>query len=83
MSGNLFGHSFRFSTWGESHGPAIGAMVDGVPPGLALAEADIQVWLDKRKPGQSKYVTQRQEPDAVRILSGVFEGRRRARRSRS
>jgi chorismate synthase len=75
MSGNWFGHSFRFSTWGESHGPAIGAMVDGVPPGIALAEADIQVWLDKRRPGSSKFVTQRQEPDTVRILSGVFEGK--------
>ena len=75
MSGNWFGHSFRYSTWGESHGPAIGAMVDGVPPGLALAEADIQSWLDKRRPGSSKYVTQRQEPDTVRILSGVFEGK--------
>ncbi len=75
MSGNWFGHSFRFSTWGESHGPAIGAVVDGVPPGLALAEADIQSWLDKRRPGTSKFVTQRQEPDAVRILSGVFEGK--------
>jgi chorismate synthase len=75
MSGNWFGHSFRYSTWGESHGPAIGAMVDGVPPGLALAEADIQLWLDKRRPGTSKYVTQRQEPDTVRILSGMFEGK--------
>src|SRR5689334_13519868 len=75
MSGNAFGHSFRYSTWGESHGPAIGAVVDGVPPGIALAEADIQVWLDKRRPGSSKYVTQRQEPDAVRVLSGVFEGK--------
>jgi len=75
MSANLFGHSFRFSTWGESHGPAIGAMVDGVPPGLELAEADIQVWLDKRRPGSSKFVTQRQEPDTIRILSGVFEGK--------
>ncbi len=75
MSGNWFGHSFRFSTWGESHGPAIGAMVDGVPPGLALSEADIQALLDKRRPGSSKYVTQRQEPDTVRILSGVFEGK--------
>jgi chorismate synthase len=75
MSGNWFGHSFRFATWGESHGPAIGAMVDGVPPGLALAEADIQAYLDKRRPGSSKYVTQRQEPDVVRILSGVFEGK--------
>ena len=75
MSLNSFGHAFRFTTWGESHGPAIGAVVDGCPPGLALAEADIQPWLDKRRPGQSKFTTQRQEPDQVRILSGVFEGR--------
>ena len=75
MSYNSFGHVFRFSTWGESHGPAIGAVVDGCPPGLALSESDIQPWLDKRRPGTSKYTTQRQEPDAVRILSGVFEGR--------
>ncbi len=71
----MFGHSFRFATWGESHGPAIGAIVDGVPPGLALAEDDLQVWLDKRRPGQNKFVTQRQEPDKVRILSGLFEGK--------
>ena len=75
MSFNSFGHVFRFSTWGESHGPAIGAMVDGCPPGLALREADIQPWLDKRRPGQSKFTTQRREPDQVRILSGVFEGK--------
>jgi chorismate synthase len=75
MSINSFGHLFRFTTWGESHGPAIGAVVDGCPPGLALTEADIQPWLDKRRPGTSKYTTQRQEPDAVRILSGVFEGK--------
>ncbi len=74
MSDNSFGHLFRFTTWGESHGPAIGAVVDGVPPGLALTEADIQQWLDKRRPGQSKYTTQRKEPDQVKILSGVFEG---------
>jgi chorismate synthase len=74
MSHNSFGHLFRFTTWGESHGPAIGCVVDGVPPGLALAEADIQQWLDKRKPGQSRFTTQRQEPDQVEILSGVFEG---------
>ena len=74
MSHNSFGHLFRFSTWGESHGPAIGAVVDGCPPGLALAEADIQPWLDKRRPGTSRFTTQRQEPDAVRILSGVHEG---------
>jgi chorismate synthase len=75
MSHNSFGHLFRVTTWGESHGPAIGCVVDGCPPGLALTEADIQPWLDKRRPGQSKFTTQRQEPDTVRILSGVFEGR--------
>ena len=75
MSFNSFGHVFRFSTWGESHGPAIGAIVDGCPPGLSLSEADIQPWLDKRRPGQSKFTTQRREPDQVRILSGVFEGK--------
>ena len=75
MSFNSFGHVFRFTTWGESHGPALGAVVDGCPPGLALGETDIQPFLDARRPGQSKYTTQRQEPDAVRILSGVFEGR--------
>ena len=75
MSFNVFGHAFRFSTWGESHGPALGAVVDGCPPGLPLSEADIQPFLDARRPGQSKYTTQRQEPDQVRILSGVFEGK--------
>ena len=75
MSFNSFGRVFRFSTWGESHGAAIGALVDGCPPGLALAEADIQPWLDKRRPGTSRYTTQRREPDQVRILSGVFEGK--------
>ncbi|MDE2199898.1 MAG: chorismate synthase [Rhodospirillales bacterium] len=74
MSHNTFGHLFRVTTWGESHGPAIGGVVDGCPPRLALSEADIQPWLDRRRPGQSKFTTQRQEPDAVRILSGVFEG---------
>ena len=74
MSHNSFGHLFRFTTWGESHGPAIGAVVDGCPPGLALSEADIQPWLDKRRPGTSRFTTQRQEPDQVRILSGVYEG---------
>jgi len=74
MSSNTFGTLFRFTTFGESHGPAIGCVVDGVPPRLPLSEADIQVWLDKRKPGTSRFTTQRQEPDAVRILSGVFEG---------
>ena len=75
MSFNTFGRVFRFTTWGESHGPALGAVVDGCPPGLALSETDIQPFLDARRPGQSKFTTQRQEPDAVRILSGVFEGR--------
>ncbi len=75
MSYNSFGRVFRFSTWGESHGPAIGAVVDGCPPGLSLSEADIQPLLDKRRPGTSRFTTQRQEPDQVRILSGVFEGK--------
>ena len=75
MSHNSFGHLFRFTTWGESHGPALGAVVDGCPPGLTLSEADIQPFLDKRRPGSSRFTTQRQEADAVRILSGVFEGR--------
>ncbi len=75
MSYNSFGRVFRFSTWGESHGPALGAVVDGCPPGLPLSEADIQPFLDKRRPGQNRFTTQRQEPDQVRILSGVFEGR--------
>jgi chorismate synthase len=74
MPGNAFGESFRFTTWGESHGPAIGCVVDGVPPNIALAEADIQIWLDRRRPGQSRFTTQRREPDKVRILSGLFEG---------
>ena len=74
MAGNSFGTIFRFTTWGESHGPAIGCVVDGVPPRLALAEPQIQHWLDRRKPGQSRFTTQRQEADAVKILSGVFEG---------
>ncbi len=74
MSHNTFGHLFRVTTWGESHGPAIGCVVDGCPPGLTLSERDIQPWLDRRRPGTSRFVTQRQEPDEVRILSGVFEG---------
>ena len=74
MSLNTFGHLFRFTTWGESHGPALGATVDGCPPGVPVDEAMLQVWLDKRRPGQSRHTTQRKEPDAVRILSGVFEG---------
>jgi chorismate synthase len=72
MSHNTFGHLFRVTTWGESHGPAIGCVVDGCPPGVPLTEADIQPYLDKRRPGQSRYTTQRQEPDEVKILSGVF-----------
>src|SRR4051794_19666793 len=75
MSYNTFGRVFRFTTWGESHGPAIGAVVDGCPPLLSLAEADIQPWLDKRRPGTSRFTTQRREPDQVRILSGVYEGK--------
>ena len=74
MAGNSFGTLFRFTTWGESHGPAIGVVVDGVPPKIALSEGDIQQWLDKRRPGQSRYTTQRQEPDQVKILSGTFDG---------
>jgi chorismate synthase len=74
MSHNSFGHLFRVTTWGESHGPAIGCVVDGCPPRLRLSEADLQPWLDRRRPGQSKFTTQRQEPDQVRILSGVFDG---------
>ena len=75
MSHNSFGHLFRVTTWGESHGPAIGCVIDGCPPLIPLSEADIQPWLDRRRPGQSRFTTQRQEPDAVKILSGVFEGR--------
>ena len=75
MSFNTFGRVFRFTTWGESHGPAIGVVVDGCPPGIALSEADIQPYLDRRRPGTSRFTTQRREPDEVRILSGVFEGK--------
>ena len=75
MSHNSFGHLFRVTTWGESHGPAIGCVVDGCPPGLELDEAWIQPFLDARRPGSGRFVTQRQEPDQVRILSGVFDGR--------
>ena len=74
MSHNTFGHLFRVTTWGESHGPAIGCVIDGTPPGIALSEADIQPFLDRRRPGQSRFTTQRREPDAVRILSGIHEG---------
>ncbi|MBI2977302.1 MAG: chorismate synthase, partial [Rhodospirillales bacterium] len=74
MSANTFGHLFRFTTFGESHGPAIGCIVDGTPPGIPLCEADIQVYMDKRRPGQSRHTSQRKESDTVKILSGVFEG---------
>ncbi len=73
MSHNTFGHLFRVTTWGESHGPALGCVIDGCPPGLPLTARDIQHWLDRRKPGQSRFVTQRREPEEVKILSGVFE----------
>ena len=76
MSHNTFGHLFRVTTWGESHGPALGCIVDGCPPGLGLTEAEVQHWLDRRRPGSSRFVTQRREPDAVRILSGVFSDER-------
>jgi len=72
MSHNTFGHLFRVTTFGESHGTAIGCVVDGTPPRIPLTEADIQPYLDKRRPGQSRFTTQRQEPDSVKILSGVF-----------
>ncbi len=75
MSLNSFGHVFRFTTWGESHGPAIGAVVDGCPPGVELTEAVIQPWLDRRRPGLSRHASPRAEPDRVRILSGVYQGR--------
>ncbi len=75
MSDNSFGRLFRVTTWGESHGPALGCIIDGTPPQVALGESDIQHWMDRRKPGTSRFVTQRREPDEVKILSGVFEGR--------
>ncbi|AMW34787.1 chorismate synthase [Haematospirillum jordaniae] len=74
MAGNSFGTMFRFTTFGESHGPALGCVVDGVPPRIPLSEEDIQTWMDQRKPGTSRFVTQRREPDTVKILSGVFDG---------
>src|SRR3546814_3745825 len=74
MSDNAYGKLYRVTTWGESHGPALGCVVDGVPPQVPLSEADIQHWMDQRKPGSSRFVTQRREPDAVKIMSGVFEG---------
>ena len=75
MSFNTFGKIFRFTTWGESHGPAIGCIVDGCPPNIPISERDIQIELNKRKPGQSKFTTQRKEDDKINILSGVFEGK--------
>jgi len=75
MSGNSIGHLFTVTSFGESHGPAIGCIVDGCPPGMLLSELDIQPDLDRRRPGTSRHVTQRQEPDQVQILSGVYEGR--------
>jgi chorismate synthase len=79
MSHNSFGHLFRVTTFGESHGPTIGCVIDGCPPGIALTEKDIQGYLDKRRPGQSKYTTQRKEPDTARIVSGVFQDERMAK----
>ena len=75
MAGNTFGQLFTVTTFGESHGPALGCIIDGCPPGLSLSEADIQTDLDRRRPGTSRHVTQRREADEVEILSGVFEGR--------
>ena len=72
MSHNTFGHLFRVTTWGESHGPALGCVVDGCPPGISFTEAQLQHWMDKRKPGQSRFVTQRREDDLVKVLSGVM-----------
>ena len=74
MSMNTFGHLFRFTTWGESHGPALGATIDGCPPNVPIDAGMIQQWLNKRRPGLNKNTTQRQEADAVEILSGVFDG---------
>ena len=75
MASNSFGQIFRYTTFGESHGPEIGCVIDGVPPGIKLSEEDIQYDLNKRKPGSSKFVTQRKEKDLVHIMSGVFEGK--------
>lgn len=75
MSGSSFGKLFRITTWGESHGPAVGVVIDGCPAGISLSEEDIQVFLDRRRPGQSRYTTRRNESDTVEILSGVFEGK--------
>ena len=75
MSFNTFGKIFRFSTWGESHGPAIGCIIDVCPPNIPLSERDIQSDMDRRRPGQSKFTTQRKESDKIEILSGIFEGK--------
>ena len=75
MSHNSFGHLFRVTTWGESHGPALGCVIDGCPPLIEITEAELQFWMDRRKPGQSRFMTQRKEPDHVKILSGTFEGK--------
>ena len=75
MSHNTFGKLFRVTTWGESHGPSIGCVIDGTPPGIKIQADDLQSWLNRRKPGTSQFVTQRREPDKVKILSGVFEGK--------
>ncbi|MEP4192040.1 MAG: chorismate synthase, partial [Sneathiella sp.] len=75
MSHNSFGHLFRVTTWGESHGPALGCVIDGCPSLIDITEEEIQVFLDQRRPGQNRFTTQRREPDAVKILSGVFEGK--------
>ena len=75
MAGSTFGNVFKIMTWGESHGEGVGVVIDGCPAGLELSEKDIQVMLDRRKPGQSKFTTQRKEADEVKIMSGVFEGK--------
>ena len=75
MSFNTFGKLFRFTTWGESHGPAIGCVIDGCPPRIKLGEKDVQVEMDRRRPGKSKFTSQRKESDKVKIMSGVFEGK--------
>ena len=75
MAGSIFGNQFRITTWGESHGAGLGVVIDGCPAGLSLSEEDIQTYLDRRKPGQSRFVTQRKESDRARIMSGVFEGK--------
>lgn len=83
MAGSSFGNQFRITTWGESHGKGLGVVIDGCPAGLSLSEEDIQKYLDRRKPGVSQYVTKRKESDTAKIMSGVFEGRRREHLSQS